>query len=486
MTPKDPKDQLETFRKMVGDLDLTPEDLLMVLSSVVSLKKKKEEKEKGNKVITEKIYLWENTKDSYIYRDGRTKGGNYYLRIYCKETKKVFSKSLRTSSREEGIVLGRKMYSETYGKLLRGEKTQSLTTKDLITLYLKREERRISPIPKTGITLSSFKTKQQYLSVYQRYVDEELKMGNTKIENIPPEITRDFQYWVQRQKKNYYKDKEWSSDYINSIISEVKRMYSQVGVRDRFISQSLVPQMDLKKKPPSSQVKRDILSVDEYERLVTYLRSNKYLKPEGRSKLEHCKRSIFREWIGITYNTGMRPKELLTLKWGDVSVNISDTKENQRIFRLLKVRVENSKTGRMRSVNGPVGRRLERLKKTYEDIGMECGSDQYIFRNPTWERQDKNIPYHPKPFTDRLDKVLVESGIQEELDKTNRRITLYSSRHFYTTLRLQNGLDIHLLSKQLGTSTTYIDQTYSHIQVETNTERITQGMSLIKTYETEE
>ena len=68
---------------------------------------------------------------------------------------------------------------------------------------------------------------------------------------------------------------------------------------------------------------------------------------------------------------------------------------------------------------------------------------------------------------DRLEKVLEETGIQEELDKTNRRITLYSSRHFYTTLRLQNGLDIHLLSKQLGTSTTYIDETYSHIQVET-------------------
>ena len=38
----------------------------------------------------------------------------------------------------------------------------------------------------------------------------------------------------------------------------------------------------------------------------------------------------------------------------------------------------------------------------------------------------------------------------------------------------------HLLSKQLGTSTTYIDETYSHIQVETNTERITRGYVLDK------
>ena len=487
MTPiQDPQDQLENLREVVGNLDLSPEDLLLVLSSVVSLKNQKKEKgQKGNKVITEKIYLWENSKDSYIYRDGRTKGGNYYLRIYCKETKKVFSKSLKTSSREEGIVMGRQMYSETYGKLVRGEKTKSLTTKDLIDLYMKREERRISPIPKTGITKETYKQKGQYLRMWERYVVEELKMGDTKIENIPPDITRDFCYWVQRQEKNFYKDTGWSPDYINSTISEVKRMYGQVGVRDKFISQTLVPQMDYMKKPPSTQVKRDILSVDEYERLVTYLRTKKYLKPEGSSPLEQCKRSIFREWVGISYNTGMRPKEILGLKWGDVSINISDTKENQKVFRLLRVKSENSKTGKMRSVNGPVGRRLERLKKSYEEIGMECGPEHFIFRNPTWERQEKNVPYHQKVFKDRLDKVLDETGIQKELDKTERKITPYSSRHFYTTLRLQNGLDIHLLSKQLGTSTTYIDQTYSHIQVETNTERITQGMSLIKTLEEE-
>ena len=485
MTPSGP-DNLEKLREVVGDLDLTPEDLLMVLSSVVSLKKKREEETQGNKVIQDKIYLWENTKDSYIYRDGRTQGGNFYLRIYCRETKKVFSKSLRTSSREEGIVLGRKMYSETYGKLIRGEKTKSLTTKDLVQTYLEREERRISPIPKTGITIQTYNQKKQYLRVWERYVDEELKMKDTKIENIPPDLTRDFCYWFKRQKKNYYKNTDWSPDYINSTISEVKRMYQQVGVRDKFISLSLVPQLDYIKRPPSTQVKRDILSVEEYEKLVRYLRTNEYLKPEGSSPLERCKRSIFREWIGISYNTGMRPKELLGLKWGDVSINISDTKENQKIFRLLKVKSENSKTGKMRSVNGPVGRRLERLKKTYEDLGMTCNPDEYIFRNPTWLRQKKNVPYGQVVFTKRLEKVLKETGLQEQLNITGRRITLYSSRHFYTTLRLQNGLDIHLLSKQLGTSTTYIDQTYSHIQVETNTERITQGMSLIRTYEEEE
>jgi len=187
--------------------------------------------------------------------------------------------------------------------------------------------------------------------------------------------------------------------------------------------------------------------------------------------------------MGIAYSTGMRPKELLGLTWNDVRVNISDNKDNQKIFRLLEVRASNSKTGKKRVVNAPAARRLQRLSKVYKDIGMTMNPKDYIFRNPTWERQEKNIPYGQPAFSKRLEKALAEAGIQQELDKTGRKITLYSSRHFYTTLRLQNGLNIHLLARQLGTSTTYIDQTYSHIQIEQNTDKISQGMFLIKKLE---
>jgi len=486
MEHTDHKDQMETLKGLVGGLDLTPEDLLMVLSSVVSLKKQRptEEGPKENKVLQDKYFLWDNSTDGFIYRDGRTKSKNFYIRIYCKETKRVLSKSLRTSSKEEGIVLGRQMYQEMYGKLIRGEKTKSLTTDGLIKKYLEGEEKKISPIPQTGITELTFRRKGYYLNNWSKYVKDELKMKDTPIENIPSDITRDFGYWIQKQEKgNYSERKSWSVDYINSVISEVLKMYKDTGVRDKFISKKLVPEIDFLKSQPTNQNKRDILSVEEYERLVIYLRSNKFLKPKGSTPLGQGRRSIFREFIGISYNTGMRPSEILKLKWGDVSINITDTKENQKIYRILKVQTENSKTGRMRSVNGPVGRRLQRLRETYEKLGFDCSPDQYIFKNTHPRQKGENVPYRNFSFTKRLSEVLKEVGLEEDLKKSGRTITLYSSRHFYTTLRLQNGLDIHLLSRQLGTSTKYIDETYSHIQVETNTERITQGMSLLKTME---
>lgn len=375
---------METLKGFVEGLDLTPEDLLMVLSSVVSLKKQRptEEGPKENKVYQDKYFLWDNSTDGFIYRDGRTKSKNFYIRIYCKETKRVLSRSLRTSSKEEGMVLGRQIYKEMYGKLIRGEKTKSLTTDELIEKYLKEEEKKISPFPQTGITELTFKRKGYYLNNWSKYVKDELRMVDTSIQNIPSDITRDFGYWMTKQEKgNYSNRKSWSSDYINSVISEVLKMYKDVGVTNKYISEDLVPKIKFLKNIPTNQTKRDILNVDEYERLVTYLRTNKFLKPEGSTLLDQTRRSIFREFIGISYNTGMRPSEILKLKWGDVSINITDTKENQKIYRILKVRTENSKTGRMRSVNGPVGRRLERLKETYEKLGFQCSPDQYIFKN---------------------------------------------------------------------------------------------------------
>lgn len=488
MTPvPEQQKHLEALSTLLEAQGLDAADLLKAITALAAVKQQEQsskDPKTGNKIFQDKLFVYPGIQDACIFRYGTTKAKNYYLRIYCKETKQSYKKSLKTSNTEEAIVKARSIYAETYGKLSRGEKTKSLTTISLIALYLEREQRRISPLPKAGITQASFETKKQYLNVWKRYVDEELKMIESKLENIPVERTRDFKYWLERQEKQFYADRKgYSADYINSIISEVLRMYKTVAVRDKYLSLTLLPQIDKAKAQPNTDPKRHILEVPEWEALATYLRTNKYLKPEGSSKLEQVKRAIFREYMGIAYSTGMRPKEILGLKWKDVRVNITDSKENQKVYRIVEVRADNSKTGKKRSVNAPIARRLQRLEKAYRDIGMTKEPEDFIFRNPTWERQNKNIPYKQPAFTKRLDAVLNESNIQNELDKTGRRITLYSSRHFYTTLRLQNGLNIHLLAKQLGTSTTYIDQTYSHIQVELNTEKISQGMTLMKRLE---
>ena len=114
---------------------------------------------------------------------------------------------------------------------------------------------------------------------------------------------------------------------------------------------------------------------------------------------------------------------------------------------------------------------------------MECKPSDYLFRNPTPARRDKNIAWGQPALTKRLAHVLEWSGVQEELDKNNRRIVLYSQRHFYVTVRLRNGMNIHLLAKNIGSSVLYIEQNYSHVQIESNTDKITEGMARVKVLE---
>ena len=460
-------------------------DLIDAIQSLAAAKQKAGKvpapDDQGMKVYGEKEYLFAGFTDAWVYRNNKTASRNYYLRVKEKG-KTPFVKSLDTPDRSEALVRGRLLYQEVKGKIARGERSKSLTTGMLIEKYLASESKKISPVPKAGITKQTYYCKEGYLRLWQKFIDER-KLGKRVIEQLPTDVGKEFPYWMKNQPKYFYKDQPYSHGYINSIMMEVKHMYFTYAVENKYISRDGVPSFERLREQPDNTAKRDILEEEEWLQLTTYMRSNAYLKPSGSSALEQCKRKIFREYMLIAYNTGARPNELLTMTWGDIRINPRDTAEHQATMRLMLVRAENSKTGKSRTINAPVARRLERLKKAYEEIGMACNPTDYVFRNPTWKRQTKNIAWGQPALTKRLGKVLEWSGVQEELNRTNRKITLYSQRHFYCTLRLRHGMNIHLLAKNIGSSVLYIEQTYSHVQVESNTEKITQGMAKVKTLE---
>ena len=81
-------------------------------------------------------------------------------------------------------------------------------------------------------------------------------------------------------------------------------MYMKFAVKNRFISNDHVPEFERLRVQPDAGHKRDILTEEEWLKLTTYMRTNEYLKPEGRTPLEKCKRAIFREYMLVAYSTG--------------------------------------------------------------------------------------------------------------------------------------------------------------------------------------
>ena len=116
---------LEALSTLLEAQGLGAADLLQAITALAAVKQQESQhqtKEEGNKVFQDKLLLYPGSEDAFIFRYGTTKSKNYYLRIYCRDTKQIYKKSLRTSSKEEAIVKARGIYAETYGKLSRGEK----------------------------------------------------------------------------------------------------------------------------------------------------------------------------------------------------------------------------------------------------------------------------------------------------------------------------------------------------------------------------
>lgn len=459
--------------------DLDASDLLNAIAVLADAKrtlstKSAPEEDSTYKVFQDKELIYPNLTDAFIYRNGKTKSRNYYIRIFDEESKRLFVRSLKTTSREKAIIDAQVIYRESRSKLSRGERLSSIATAELIELYLRKERKRVSNLPKAGITEETLKTKQLYLRYWQEFI-QHLKLSRTHIEKIPVEATREFGYWLQSKPKERYNDRPRSREYINSAISEVKKMYRDLAIRDRYITQSGMPQIDLLKVQPDTRAKRDAFTREELRKFKAYMEYDYTNQSDGTLGhgigREWKKRVVFQLFMEILFLTGMRPNELLSLKWGDISENQNDTKEQRKEHRLVTVRKENSKTGSSRVINARIGKSVDHLKWFYEQpLGLETKASNFLFQNIAETKRGSNIPYELPGMTKRFQYVLDHSGLTEQLKKEERHLTLYSTRHTYTTFRLQDAnVDIHLLAKNLGTSVFYIEKTYSHIETAQNT-----------------
>ena len=87
-------------------------------------------------------------------------------------------------------------------------------------------------------------------------------------------------------------------------------------------------------------------------------------------------------------------------------------------------------------------------------------------------------------ITGKPAKTLYISLIAELLNMANLREgtqgvprSTYCFRHTYATLRLQEGVDVHFLAEQMGTSVHMIESHYGHVNTIKHADRVLQGMA---------
>ena len=466
--------QVEALSALLEGAGLEPADLLTALTALAESKKATAvPPDKGRSIYQDKELVYED-ESAFIYRRGDTTNKIYYLRFYDKKRKKPFIKSLGEKDRVKALTKARLIYQDLKGKVDRGERLKTITAEELVKIRLEQYEKKITPIPRRGITPETFKLKKYYLSNWLEFLDH-IGMSKRSIDQVKPEWTRDYGDWLLKKPRPDGTPR--GVEQINNSITEILGMYNKVGVRDRYISKNQIPEIDRLTQVPDDDYKRDILTIEQYDKLWKFM-YYKWIPEKGITPIEKQKRTIFYNVIGILYNTGLRPKELLGLKVLEITKNDIDTKELQETHLKIKIRASNSKTGKSRIIVSPIKKRVDRIKQAYKELGVEHLRQDYLIFNPQSKERKQ---YTRQALYQRLQEVLEKSGLKKELAEDSKKVSLYSSRHAFITWRLRYGnVPIHLVAKVAGTSIKKIEDTYGHIEVEKQTELLTRNQGYAK------
>lgn len=451
-------------------------DLQIALEAIKAAKEQSPSKnEEEYRFYLDKTIIYED-RDAFIYRRATSKSGIWYLRIYDVKKSKPVVKSLKTKDKIQALASARILYINIKGKIDRGERLKSITIPELVDMWDQKLKSTISDIPKTGITREHYRMKKYFLENFLEFSKEE-GLTKTPIDKIEGYRTRDFGRWLFTRPRKDGREGRKSEELINNNISEIIRMYRQLAIRDKWLNADNTPQFDKLKRQADEGYKRDIMNEEQYERFWKYM-EYKYCRDKNEKEIELELRKIFKEFILIMSNNGNRPKELLGLKFKEISSNPNWDKETADTHIMMKIRKENSKTGRGRICVSPVKNRIDRIIASYKKIGIIHEPDDYLFLNPKSKARGM---YCRQNMYQRLKRVLKDSGLQEEFDKLDLSISLYSFRHQYACWRLRYGdVPIYLLAKQMGTSIQKIEASYGHIEVEQQVDKITKAQGLIK------
>jgi len=257
-------------------------------------------------------------------------------------------------------------------------------------------------------------------------------------------------YALMRQKTGKGQNGRVSDASIRTEMSTFRAIMAYAASK-KYINESQI----FKGKLPLAKVRREEFTPEEYRKLHTYARG--WVK-KARTVQGTWYRTVAYNFVLIMCNTGMRPPEARNLRWRDVSFR---TDAQGRKFVVLNVRGK----GKFRSLVAAnnVADYLERIRA----IAKATGPDDFVFT--TIEGKSSLTLYGSM-----IDELL--KGSELVLSSSGKRRSTYCFRHTFATFRLSEGVDVYMLSKQMGTSVQMIEDHYGHINPVKNAARILQGL----------
>ena len=294
---------------------------------------------------------------------------------------------------------------------------------------------------------------KDYKQVIEKYLIP--FFGSTHIDKIDIPKIQQFEAWRLQQFK-----KEPAKSTILNHNAALHRVFD-TALAEGWIKQHQVPPFKVSGK---AGTRRPNFTPQEWTKLTANLRHWVLKGREGKSR--HM-RELMWDYVLIMANTGIRSgTEAYNLKWKQIHWH-TDPKSKIKYLAI--------------SVDGKTGKRtlvarhgclefLKRLQSRFDDLAnmsfdalLNAKVDEYVFRlRDTKDEDGKTIPgIRTKNLRKSFFDFLTEIGLLKDPQGDDR--TLYSLRHTYATMRLDDGdVTIYQLAKQMGTSVAMMEKHYSH------------------------
>ena len=294
------------------------------------------------------------------------------------------------------------------------------------------------------------RTHVDYIHIYTKYLIP--FFGAYQINDITQELVDDFVAWrISRMGK---KPKTYTQRRHAGL-------YKRVIERAR--AQGLIPQhrnIPILEIAGGAAQARPAFNQQEIKYLLEYMQDWERF---GRNQRSNHMRRLCRVYVEFLLGTGIRQgTESLPIRWKALQCHWIGEQRYLRIW-------VSGKTGpRYLIARHFVIEALERLIAWQAlpyanlDAVIEAKLDRKVFVFPEGDA--------PHSLDSVFERLMVESGLFKDAAGKNR--TLYSLRHTYATFRLEEGVDIHTLAKQMGTSVGMIERHYSKLTPMLSAERL--------------
>ena len=347
-----------------------------------------------------------------------------------------FRRSTDTADVKEAARIAERMWMKATFDLEEGRPVISKKFKPVAEIVLRRMEAEIS----AGTAKPSFR---DYVSAIKLYLIP--FYGAYNVDGIKPSVISDFHVW-RREKVG----RELSGSAQNNHNAALNLIFDEAIERGYMTAY----ERPLTKNTGVESDRRAEFSHEELEAMMKY--AAKFID-DGRTARTRIIRELLAIYVPFMAATGMRPgTEAEYLEWRHIDVEIRDGQP------ILHFRLQRGKRGARNFVaHNSCWLLLERLRQLSPDLAGLTLEEVLKKKIPKllFRLSDGSVPDNwNKPFRQWLeDSELLNCPV------TGKERSLYSLRHYYATQRLLEGIPIHDLAEQMGTSVLMITKHYSHL-----------------------